>query len=172
LLKEGLIWRIGDGSDISDMTDRWILRADLQRPYGLRPNKSVSKVYEFLLENGGGWKVDKLNEMFFEEDVADILKIPIGRAGTRDYLAWNYTKNGIFSVKSAYHLKQQIKRGSAGMMGSSSNIDVHQGWLALWLVNVPGKVQVHRWRLTQSGLAVGDGFVEWKTKKFLRMNTN
>jgi hypothetical protein len=29
LLKEGLIWRIGDGSDIKAMMDRWIPRADL-----------------------------------------------------------------------------------------------------------------------------------------------
>jgi hypothetical protein len=121
----------------------------------LQPDKNVSKVLELLLENGGGWKVDKLNELFLEGGVADILKIPIGRARTRDYLAWNYTKNGIFSVKSAYHLKQQIKRSFVGMVGSSSNIDEHQGWLALWPANVPGKVQVHCWRLAQNGLDVG-----------------
>jgi hypothetical protein len=134
LLKEGLIWQIGDGSDIKTMTDR---------------------VSNLLLDNGRGWNVEKLNEVLFEGDVADILKIPVGRAGTRDYLAWNYTKNGIFSVKSAYHLKQQIKRRSGGMVGSSTNIDEHQGWLALWSANVPGKVQVHCWRLVQNGLAVG-----------------
>jgi hypothetical protein len=155
LLKEGLIWRIGDGSDIRVMADRWIPRASLQRSYGLRPAKDVSKVSELLLESGGGWKVDKLSELFFEEDVADILKIPVGRAGTRDNLAWNYPKNEIFSVKSAYHLKQQIKRSIAGMVGSSSNIDEHQGWLALWSANVPGKVQVHCWRLAQNVPAVG-----------------
>jgi hypothetical protein len=43
--------------------------------------------------------------------VNDILKIPVGRAGSVDYMAWNYTKNGLFSVRSAYHLKQQLKRG-------------------------------------------------------------
>jgi hypothetical protein len=46
--------------------------------------------------------------MFFEVDVTDILKIPVGRAGTDDYVAWNYTNNGIFSVRSAYHLKQHL----------------------------------------------------------------
>jgi hypothetical protein len=64
------------------------------------------KVDELLLQNGGGWNIDKLNEVFYEGDVADILRIPVGRAGTSYYLAWNYTKNGIISVKSAYHLKQ------------------------------------------------------------------
>jgi hypothetical protein len=99
LLKEGLIWQIRDGSDIKAMMDRWIPRADLQRPYGLQQNQNVSRVSELLLGNEGGWKVEKLNEVFFEGHVADILKISVGHAGTRDYLAWNYTKNGIFSVK-------------------------------------------------------------------------
>jgi hypothetical protein len=90
----------------------------------------------------------QVHELFYEGDVADILKIPIGHARTRDYLAWNYTKNGMCLVKSAYHLKQQIKRCRAGVAGSSTNIDEHQGWLS-------GKVQVHCWRLVQNGLAVG-----------------
>ena len=50
----------------------------------------------------------KLRETLFEIDVVDILKIPVGRAGTEDYLAWNYTKNGVFTVRSAYHLKMQL----------------------------------------------------------------
>jgi hypothetical protein len=59
--------------------------------------------------------VEKLNDCFFEVDVNDILKIPIGRAGTEDYLAWNYTKNGVFSVHLAYHLKQKLKKCAAGI---------------------------------------------------------
>jgi hypothetical protein len=40
--------------------------------------------------------------------------------------------------------------------GPSSNLDEHQGWLSLWAANVPGKVQVHCWRLAKNGLVVGD----------------
>jgi hypothetical protein len=45
----------------------------------------VEKVAELVvLPDGGGWNVNKIN-------VEDILKIPVDRAGTYDYLAWNYT---------------------------------------------------------------------------------
>jgi hypothetical protein len=64
----------------------------------------VEKVSELLLPEGAGWDIEKLHNSFFEVDVEDIMKIPVGQAGTVDYLAWNYTKNGNFSVKSAYHL--------------------------------------------------------------------
>jgi hypothetical protein len=66
-------------------------------------------VAELLLPDGQGWDIGKLNELFYEGDVEDIMRIPVGRAGTEDYIAWNQTKNGIFSVKSAYHLHMQLK---------------------------------------------------------------
>jgi hypothetical protein len=106
LLKDGPIWRVGNSSDIDIWNSNWIPRSTLQRPFGHKPNQEVRKVEELLLPEGGGWNVQKLNEVFFEKDVEDILKIPVGRAGSVDYIAWNYTKNGIFSVRSAYDLKQ------------------------------------------------------------------
>jgi hypothetical protein len=48
-----------------------------------------------------GWNEAKVKELFFEGDVEDILKIPVGRAGNADYLAWNYTKTG-FSRSSRH----------------------------------------------------------------------
>jgi ribonuclease HI len=94
--------------------------------------------------------------VFFEGDVDDILKIPVGCAGAVDYLAWNYTKNGNFSVRSAYHLKMQLMRMREGKPSSSSSTDEHKGWLALWAADVPGKAKIHVWRLIKNGLAVGD----------------
>jgi hypothetical protein len=123
---------------------------------GQRPGATVQKVKDLLLADGSGWDLDKLNEAFFEVDVADILKIPIGRAGTDDYVAWNYTKNGQFSVRSAYHLKQHLKSMAAGRPGSSMNCVEHKGWLSLWAAKVPAKAKIHCWRLAKNGLAVGE----------------
>jgi hypothetical protein len=71
-------------------------------------------------------------------------------------MAWNYTKNGVFSVRSAYHLKQQIHRGATGGASSSRNAVEHQGWLSIWEADVPNKIKVHCWRLAKNGLAVGE----------------
>jgi hypothetical protein len=125
LLKEGLFWRVGDGKKIKVWEHNWIPRSYHMRPMGIKPSKEVSLVSELLLPDGAGWNVDKLNDCFFEADVSDILKIPVGRAGSVDYMAWNYSKNGVFSVRSAYHLKQQIQRGAAGEAGLSRNTTEH-----------------------------------------------
>jgi hypothetical protein len=168
LLKEGLIWRVGDGENIDIWKDNWIPRSSLQRPLGHKPNVDIQKVIELLLPNGNGWNVSKLNECLFEVDVEDILKLPVGCAGSEDYVAWNYTKNGQFSVKFAYHLKQQMKKQRADRAGTSSTVDEHKGWLALWAADVPGKTKIHCWRLAQNGLAVGGELQRRKIKDGVR----
>jgi hypothetical protein len=151
LLKEGTIWRIGNGSKVKVWEDNWIPRSGLKRPLGHKPHTEVSLVEELLQPNGQGWNEAKLNDTFFQGDVDDIMSVPVGRAGTDDYIAWNYTKNGVFSVKSAYHLKMQMIHSQRGRATSSRTLDEHRGWLALWAADVPGKAKIHVWRLIKKG---------------------
>jgi ribonuclease HI len=138
------------------------------RPLGTKPDQNINTVSELLLDNGIGWDVEKLNECFFEVDVNDILKIPVGRARTANYLAWNYTKNGVFSVRSAYHLKRKLKKCAAGIAEASLSTTGHHGWLALWNAVVANKIKVHCWRLVQNGLAVGSDLGRRKIKEGIR----
>jgi hypothetical protein len=101
------------------------------------------------------WDVSKLHRFFYEFDVADILKIGVGGAGIEDCVAWNYTKNGIFSVRSAYHLQMKLRNNRGAGAVSSSSVDQRKGWLGLWGADVPGKVKIHVWRLLKNGLALG-----------------
>jgi hypothetical protein len=90
--------------------------------------------------------------------------IPVGSAGTEDYPAWDYTKNGVFSVKSAYHLNMLIRKGRASTVGPSLNLDEHSGWLTLSAAEVPGKAKIHVWRLIRDGLAVGQELARRRIK--------
>ena len=42
--------------------------------------------------------------LFVQRDAEEILKIPLSPAPTDDKLVCHFTKNGIFSIKSAYYL--------------------------------------------------------------------
>jgi ribonuclease HI len=70
-------------------------------------------------------------------------------------MAWNYTKNGLFSVKSVYHLNMQLRSLRAGRAASSISMSNHAGWLSLWAEEVPGKAKIHVWRMIKNGLALG-----------------
>jgi hypothetical protein len=85
----------------------------------------VSFVKELLLLDGGGWDKVKLNELFFEGDVTDILNFPVGRG------AWNYTKNWMFTIKSAYHFKMQLRGQNTHQVCCSLSSDENRGCLAL-----------------------------------------
>jgi ribonuclease HI len=168
LLKEGVVWRIGNGETIDVWEHNWIPRQYVQRPLGCKPGVNVKLVKELLDPDRNSWDLEKLNECFFEADVADIVKIPVGRAGSDDYIAWNYTKNGVFSVRSAYHLKQRIKREAGSGAGTSMDTSEHHGWLKLWDADVASKIKVHCWRLAKNGLAVGAELERRKIKENIR----
>jgi hypothetical protein len=65
LLKEGLIWKVGDGSRTNVYYHNWIPRATLKHPLGHRPDVDVEKIGELLFPNGAGWDYNKPNELFF-----------------------------------------------------------------------------------------------------------
>jgi hypothetical protein len=155
LLREGLVWRIGDGETVKVMEDRWIPRASAQHLLGCKEDNCPKYVSDFMLAGGGAWDELKLREFFYEVDVQDILKIHIGREGVEDFIAWNHTKTGIFSVKLAYHLAVHRKKIRKGWKESSRSCDQQKGWLAMWGTNMPRKVKVHFRRLIENVLVVG-----------------
>jgi hypothetical protein len=127
-------------------------------PLGRQPNTpagGIKKVSDLLMEGGTVWDEAKLNQYMYEFDVSDIKKIAIGGPTKSDCAAWNYTKSGAFSVKSAYHLQMQYMKAKNGNVGGSTTVAAHKGWLNLWNANVPGKIKVHVWRLLKNGLALG-----------------
>ena len=43
-------------------------------------------------------------QMFSSDEADEIMQIPMGGLTMEDFLAWNYTKNGVFTVRLTYHL--------------------------------------------------------------------
>lgn len=98
-----------------------------------------------LLEPGGNmWNDAKVQVVFLHRDTNGIKPVQVGGPGKEDYVAWNFTKDGRFTVKSAYHVKMQNISMSGNRTGSSSTTcSSHKGWLALWNVDVAQKIKIH-----------------------------
>lgn len=155
LLREGVVWRIGNGESINVHHDNWIPRRGCLKPLGQQYVQMLTQVSDLLTEHGTEWDFNKLDVMFTADDAADIKQIAIGGPNRSDYLAWNFTKNGQFSVRSAYHLRMSMNGLKSGRPGPSASLMQHKVWLALWRTNVPNKAKIHTWRLMRNGLAVG-----------------
>jgi hypothetical protein len=78
LLKEGLVWRIGDDSQIKIWEDNWIPRSGAKHPLGCLIEDRPKLVQDLILPSGEGWNEPELKRVLVPEDVKDVLCTQIG----------------------------------------------------------------------------------------------
>jgi hypothetical protein len=103
VLKKGLIWRIGDGSQTRIWEDPWFPRAPSCRPFTPRRVNLLTRVDELLDPHTGTWDDGLVYDSFWKED-ADLILSLLVHEGMENMIAWHYNNNGLFSVKSEEHL--------------------------------------------------------------------
>ena len=105
MLNLGLRWRVGDGYNIDVWKDAWLLAPYEFKVITKNPNEQQPMLVHSLIDHEERkWRKDALEQLFMHRDVEEILKIPIFPTQTTDQQVWHYTPNGIFSVRSAYHM--------------------------------------------------------------------
>lgn len=150
LLKQGIIWRVGNGRTIRIWRDPWIPRDFSRRPITHRGTSRVKWVSE-LLDQNGEWDSHKIQQIFLPIDVEKILSIRTSRFHENDFVAWHSDKLGRFSVRSAYHLALSLSNVVAS--SSSSGQELSKAWNQLWSCHVPQKVRIFIWRAASNSLA-------------------
>lgn len=121
-------------------------------PLGANYVPNTIKVADLLSEDGTAWDEGKLQAVFTPSDAQDIRQIVVGGPGKEDFRAWNYTRHGIFTVRSAYHLGMTLKTARKALASSSSSVADHKSWMELWAADVPNKVKIHGWWVLKNGV--------------------
>jgi ribonuclease HI len=154
LLKEGLIWRIGDGRSVNIWRDPWIPRNHTRKVLTPCGASLLQKVADLINPVSGTWDEQLLRETFWEEDVKIILTLPLVE-DAEDFLAWHPDPKGIFSVKSAYSLGVRIRDQRTGADASSSSVSATSfDWKKIWRLKVANKIKVFIWQLAHNSLPV------------------
>lgn len=154
LLKQGVIWRVGDGKKIQIQHDQWIPRKE-----GLKVVKFIRRtrlrwVNQLMLPEKKEWDTNLIYQLFYPFDADAICKIKIPAADVDDCLAWQVEKNGLFSVKSAYRLAYNLKNNSQLESSTSTNDhDDRKIWDIIWKAKIPEKVKIFAWRVATCTLA-------------------
>lgn len=131
-LQKGLIWRVGDGTQIRIWEDPWVQNAVTRRPITPRGQTLLTRVEELLDPVTGTWDELMVREVFWEEDVPQILATKTN-PGHDDRIAWHFDRKGVFSVKSAYHVlddEKQLKKRRQQGEGSANTGQAKKG--AVW----------------------------------------
>ncbi|KAL0407261.1 UNVERIFIED_CONTAM: putative mitochondrial protein [Sesamum latifolium] len=144
LFRAGCHWRVGSGLQIRVWSDPWLPRPCLFRPITPGPALAGSMhVADLIDPSCGDWDAEKIRALFWPVDSELILSIPLGRLVVPDIWVWHYSRNGWFSVRSAYHLACSIADRPET---SSRNLADHQWWRKLWQLKLPNKIKV--WSLS------------------------
>lgn len=152
LLKQGIIWRVGNGSQIRIWRDPWLPREMSMRVTTRQGRCRLRWVSELLHSDGRDWDYDKIVHIFSPADVEEISKLKIPIRAPEDFIAWHMEQSGIFTVRSAYNLALKIKQGHNTQSSSSSPNGERKLWSRVWSGHVPPKVSVFIWKLARHSL--------------------
>ncbi|XP_058008494.1 uncharacterized protein LOC131182962 [Hevea brasiliensis] len=105
LIRDGLLWRVGDGNDIAIWLDSWL--PDVAFPMVTTTfdfNFRVYMVSNLITE--GAWNIDLVNRVFNERDRKLILSIPLRRSSSIDLQFWKHDKRGAYSIAIRFSIDQ------------------------------------------------------------------
>ena len=104
LLKKCIIWKVGNGENISFWTDNWIENKSLIEILQIDPEtipSPLAKVSEFI-QTDKTWNYAKLNTLLNNHPViSKIQGIAIPLNSTPDAFCWGLDSSGNFSTKTA-----------------------------------------------------------------------
>ncbi|CAN1152557.1 Uncharacterized mitochondrial protein AtMg00310 [Linum perenne] len=105
ILRRGIRWKIGDGESIRVWNTPW-LRDDANFRVETPPfaGSEEFRVKELFVNGGVAWDEGEIQLLFGERDWKEILSLPGGCSGKRDDLVWHFGKDGLYSVRSGYHV--------------------------------------------------------------------
>ncbi|XP_035546735.1 uncharacterized protein LOC118348703 [Juglans regia] len=145
LLKKGISWRVGNGKQINIWHDRWIPSLPGQQIVTPRDDDCwCDKVSDIIDPQLKIWQESLLDELFSIQEREGIKAIPISLGGREDKLIWQFTPNGIYTVKSGYYLGKELEREKIGE-SSGKTMDCLV-WRSIWKLKVPPATRMFVWR--------------------------
>ncbi|KAG7559476.1 Ribonuclease H-like superfamily [Arabidopsis thaliana x Arabidopsis arenosa] len=116
LLRQGTRAVIGNGASTDIWQHQWIqakpakaVQAVKKIPQSqYRFLSSLKYVKDLLDRSGREWKVDLLSDLFPENIKNQIIQIRPRGCKTSDRIAWDYTRDGHYSVKSGYWVLMEV----------------------------------------------------------------
>lgn len=141
----GCIWRVGDGSQIKIWEDCWIPNSQSGKVITARGNL-LTMVSDLIDPRTGGRDEQLVRDTFLASDASRILAIPLSLNGMEDFVAWKFTKNGLFSVRSAYHVQWNHQSGAQENLSRPGGSIALRTWKTMWACDVAAKIKTFAWK--------------------------
>ncbi|CAL1378948.1 unnamed protein product [Linum trigynum] len=166
LLEMGLRWHIGNGRSASMLFSTWVPQNQfepLRYNPGVLPTGGDPTVAELICPGEGRWCDHALSQWFDPATCRNIKAIPLPRANMEDRLIWYGTADGVFSVKSAYHLAVALEQ-RRGRRKARVDLMDRTRWIRLWEANIPPKLKVFVWQIFRRIIPTTEALIERKVQ--------
>lgn len=118
----------------------------MMRPYGCVSQNPPHLVSELINNTSATWMRDRLEQFFLPLDVLVIMGIPLCTRNVEDQWAWNFEKNGLFTVRSAYKMSVSTRTRREAWLDENARSSTlgheESSWKLLWRTHVPGKIRI------------------------------
>ncbi|KAL0867233.1 hypothetical protein Bca101_046351 [Brassica carinata] len=115
------------------------------------------RVSDLLNVTSKWWDIDKLNDLFYPEDINRILMMkPV--VDEEDLWSWSYNKNGDYSVRSGYWLGCQRRRKKC-LEEAESLPSLNYLKESIWRIKTWNKIKIFLWKSLSGGLPVVDNMI-------------
>jgi hypothetical protein len=148
VVRSGLRWRLGNGESIHVWSQPWL--RDDHNAYvttACIEGKEHMRVSDLIDNNTGAWNVLQVQQMFNARDSLEITRIPLNIQQEADKPIWKLSRNGIYSVRSAYYQLMEV-------IIDNNHLKIEGNWRKLWQLGVPNKVKLFLWRTLRGCLPV------------------
>lgn len=155
LLLRGLRVRIGNGFSTGIWDTPWLKDDGNFRVFTPRPPNSFypKRVADLSDPITQSWGKQFIEDTFWPIDREQILATPIGAITSVDRLVWHYSKDGTYSVKSAYHLLVSARSSEDGATTGSASGESGVRWNEIWGLELPPKIRMFLWRVCKNILS-------------------
>ena len=106
---------------------------------------------DLIVEDLREWNSVVVRQLFSNEEADLVLSIPLSQRLPGDRMVWNGTRNGNFSVSSAYHSIREL--GNISKVQCSDVSRMKQLWKSIWNLKLPNKIRSFAWRACREALA-------------------
>ena len=125
----------------------------------------LDRVEKLIDREKGSWDADLVKSNFVAHEAEVILSIPISTTLPEDSRVWAGTRNGSFTVRSAYEVAfNLIKEGKKQVfLGESSDRSkMKEFWKFIWKLECPNKVKQFFWKACKNILPTNSTLVSRK----------
>lgn len=131
------MWKVGNGNRINIWEDSWLNDEQRRKIITLKPNNcTYQRVKELLNQDGVGWNMHILSQLFSAAEIQAIRRTPISTMGLSDRLVWTSSNNGQYTVKSGYKVaksyERKLKEDEGGATGIMRNRAIYGKEYGAW----------------------------------------